>query len=330
MAAPSINFLRDIISPSILRVDAEPIKKSSTPAAVYRLLLVFKDQKQPQSMVFKRIQEDWPDDPQGHRREPEIDVPHPEIYFAGPEPRATTHLVLMEDATPNHWFPSPSHAWSQKEIELIIRSYARLHASGISGLETMGETDWLVERHEKRLYDTADQLPVMLEALIASGTLPKISGFGSLLQQTLRDAERLADQPVTVIHNDVYPPNCGIPLDGVSDVILVDWDMVGTGLAEMDLAFMFMQPFKSSSRLNRKAALNYYWEQRKRFEGAIPTDAERIVRQRYADTLWALWLIPVAYRMWASPFPPKSPPRIYWDSMFGVLGERLQALADET
>ena len=337
MYSPSLDVLRSQVHPSIRRATAELIKRSSTPAAVYRLQLECDSELALSNLVVKRIEADWPDDLRGHEREtlfcrrllPRLAVPHPRIYYAGEEPGSSCHLVIMEDAADSHYFPRPRDPWSQVEIEQILSSYARLHASGRDALKGEEALGWLVERHEARLFETAGELPRMIEALAACGNLPHMPAFGALLERTLHDAERLSNQPITVLHNDVYPPNCGIPIAGDGVAVLVDWDMVGSGVAEMDLAYMFLQPYRSHRRLDRPAALSHYWRCRQQLEGEIPSESEREARQRYADALWALWLVPVAFRMAESPFPAGSGPRLYWDSMFGVLGERLQLLCHE-
>jgi hypothetical protein len=337
MYAPSLNLLRATVSPSIQHTRVELIKRSSTPAVVYRLWFERGRDQRTRSLVIKRIKEGWPEDPEGHNREvcfyrrllPQLDIPHPHIYYAGPEPGTSAHLVIMEDVSLTHRFPSPQHTWTQTEIKQILRTYARLHASGQARSLVEEESDWLMDRHEKLLFETVGDLSRMVEALVAKGIWPKMPGFGSLLEWTLRNAELFSDQPVTVLHGDVYPPNCSLPLAGEDEVILVDWDMVSFGLAEMDLAFMFMQPFNSHRQLNRQEALTYYWHQRQKLGGKRRSKAELTVRQQYADALWALRLIPVAYHMSISPFPLNSAPRIYWDSMFSVLGGRLHELSHE-
>jgi aminoglycoside phosphotransferase (APT) family kinase protein len=287
--------------------------------------------------VVKRIAADWPEDRHGHEREalfcrrllPRLAVPHPRIYYAGKEPCSSCHLVIMEDVAGSHYFPRPRDPWSQTEIGQILRAYARLHTTGCEALHGEEDLSWLIERHEARLFETAGELPGMVEAIAARGIWLRMPAFGALLERTLREAKRLSDQPITVLHNDVYPPNCGIPTMREGEAVLVDWDMVGSGLAEMDLAFMFLQPYGSHRGLDRTAALAHYWRCRQELDGEIPPETERRQRQRYADALWALWLVPVAFRMAESPFPAGSGPRIYWNAMFGVLGERLQALCHE-
>jgi aminoglycoside phosphotransferase (APT) family kinase protein len=337
MDLPSLSLLRSEVSPSIKHVSAELIKRSSTPAAVYRLELAYEDGPGPRSLVVKRIEAGWPGDPLGHEREvrfyqrllPRLNFPHPTIYYAGPEPGSPANLVIMEDVAGTHRFPAKEHLWTQFEIESILNTYARLHASGQACLPAVGELSWLLDRHEKRLFETAGDLPAMVEALVNCGIWASMPGFGRLLDRTLREAEILSSHPVILLHNDVYPPNCGLPLSGEKDAILVDWDMASIGLAEMDLAFMFIQPYGSHRRLDRQAALAHYWRRRQELDGRRRSKAELKARQWYADALWALWLVPVAFRMAESPFPPGSSPRLYWDAMFGVLGRRLQKLSHE-
>lgn len=337
MYSPSLTLLRSVVHPSIRQATTELIKRSSTPATVYRLRLEGGGKIAPDTLVVKRIDPDWPGDPRGHEREalfcrrllPHLAAPHPRVYYAGAEPGTSSHLVIMEDVANTHHFPQPRDSWSQAEIQQILRAYARLHASGQVRLQNEEDLSWLMERHEVRLFETAGEHPRMVEALAAHGIWPRMPAFGALLERTLREAERLSGQAITVLHNDVYPPNCGISAAGDEEAVLVDWDMVGSGLAEMDLAFMFLQPYGSHLRLDRQTALAYYWRCRKQLDGKIPSESELWERQRYADALWALWLVPVAFRMAESPFPAGSGPRVYWNSMFGVLGERLQELCNE-
>ena len=59
----------------------------------------------------------------------------------------------------------------------------------------------------------------------------------------------------------------GIPIGNSGDAVLLDWDMAGWGLAEMDLAYMFLGPYANHRRLDRQKALNYYWRQRQAVAG---------------------------------------------------------------
>jgi len=324
-----------VIAPDISEVTVETIKVSASPSVIYRLALVRAGANKTFSIIAKRIAPGWPDDPGGHEREcrfyrclrPWLDLPGPHLYYAGPEPGSDHHVVIMADVAGPYRFPSPTYVWTQAEIRSILRTYARLHSQGERCLPPPAEREWLMARHEERVSARAHELPPMVATLVERGVWRPLPRFPYLLQQTLADMPRLAQEPATLLHNDVYPPNLGLPAGlARNDALIVDWEMLGWGLAQMDLAFMFLQPFRSHQSLDRDAALNYYWAQRQKLEGRQQTAVARQAIQRYADALWALWLVPVAYRMALSPYPAGSGPRIYWDSMFGVLEERLQQL----
>ncbi len=336
MYTPALPFLRSVVDPSIRSVRAEPIKHSSAPAVTLRLWLERGPKDGPRSLVVKKTDPGWPGDPGGHAREarfyarllPNLEIPQPHVYYAGLEPDSSHHLVIMEDLAGSHRFPPPQHLWDGAEIEPILRAYARLHASGAGCLAAESDRGWMLDRHEKRLFETAAGLPEMVRSLVAGDIWPEMPGLERLLDQTLRDARLLRDQPATILHNDVTPSNCGIPIGNSGDAVLLDWDMAGWGLAEMDLAYMFLGPYANHRRLDRQKALNYYWRQRLELGGRQRPADELEAIQFYADALWALWLIPVASRVAHSPYPPGSPPRRYWDAMFVVLGQRLTDLID--
>lgn len=327
--------MRQVIAPDISAVTAEIIKVSASPSVIYRLGLARTGTNENLSVIAKRIAPGWPGDPYGHEREsrfyrclqPCLELPRPHVYYAGSEPGSDHHVVIMADVSDLYRFPAPAHVWTQAEIRSSLRAYARLHARGERCLPPPAEREWLVARHEERLLARAHELPQMVATLVERGLWRPLPRFPYLLQQTLAGRPGTAEAPVTLLHNDVYPPNLALPADlAREDALLVDWEMLGWGLAQMDLAFMFLQPFRSHRALDRDAALNYYWAQRQCLEGRQPAAVARQTLQRYADALWALWLVPVAYRMALSPYPAGSSPRIYWDSMFGVLGERLHRL----
>ena len=336
MYEPSVRWLRSVVNPQIRAVEAEWLKSSSTPAATYRFWIEAGGSNVPRSLLVKRIEDNWPGDPLGPQREvrfyqiilPELAIAHPHVFYAGREPASEHFVVIMEDVSESHKFPPPTHRWRQNEIEMILRSYARLHASGQTAVPEVGDREWMVDRHESRLKETADDLPQMVDALTKSRIWPNLPRFDQLLDAILREAGYFSAFPTTILHNDVYPPNCGLPKDEKQEVVLLDWEMVGWGLEELDLGFMFLQPYGSHRDLNRAKALDYYWLERQRLGFRLRPFEERQRRQWYADALWALWLIPVAYRMAKSPYPTGSVPKQYWNNMFVVLGDRLQSLSD--
>lgn len=213
-------------------------------------------------------------------------------------------------------------------MRCMLRAYARLHSLGRNCLPPEDQRSWMWRPALLERDWHAEELLELFQALVDRGVWSPLAGIEQLIEQTLVDASSLEPYPLTLLHNDVFPPNVGLP-KGAPDqpeAILLDWEMVGWGLAELDLAFMFMQPYRSARRVRREEALDYYWEQRRAIEGNLPSLDQRQRMQRHADALWALSLIPVAHRVASRPFPAGTEPARYWDSMFAVLYDRLSDL----
>jgi hypothetical protein len=98
-------------------------------------------------------------------------------------------------------------------------------------------------------------------------------------------------------------------------------------MAELDLAYLFMQPYRSAAGIDRPAAESFYWQERTRLGGGREyTQAERRFRQRHANIVLALRQLIVAHYMALAPYPVGSAPHTYWQEMFVVLEERLREL----
>ena len=94
----------------------------------------------------------------------------------------------------------------------------------------------------------------LVAELVNLGVWQPLSGIEPLVERTLARQPAFAKEGLTVLHNDVYPGNIGLPYDLGGDAALVDWEMTGWGMAELDLAFMFMQPYRSARQIDRKKA----------------------------------------------------------------------------
>jgi hypothetical protein len=341
MFNPPLSLLRETVHPSICKVTSRLIKRSSTPAAVYRLFLhgeSASDNGLPDTLVAKLIAPNWLDDAFGHVREtrfyaellPHLNLAQPRVYYAGSEPGTANNLVIMEDVHATHWFPDPTHCWTMREIRPILKAYVQLHTQSTAVVPPPDRRNWLLPRHEERLRQTAAELPLMVDELVERGIWAPLPAFTGLLKSVLEATDHYELEPVTLLHNDVFPPNAALPNSADADVLLFDWEMLSWGIPEMDLAYMFLQPFGSHRHLDRETALTWYWQAYSQLGSGstMPSQVQRM-RQRYADSLWALWLIPVAQQMVKKPFPEHSFPRIYWDAMLAVLGDRLQELTGD-
>ncbi len=329
-----LSLARDVFGPHVSSVTVQTLKRSASPATVYRLgLSGVGEGTERLSVIAKRTASTWADDDHGPTREAlflrlliaHLGIPHPRVYFAGLVESGASWLTLVEDVTIAYHFWAADHAWPLAELRPILAAYAAFHAHGVAALSTLGAREWLFPPYQRRVVDLAGELPAMTEALARAGIWQPMPCVGRLVERTMRTLEAGA-WPETILHNDVTPANAGLPRDGDGPALLVDWEMVGTGPAELDLAYMFMQPFDNTRAVDRQTALAWYWEQRRLVSGGIPTAVERTHAQQMADAVLALWLIPVAHRRLLAPFPSGSAPRLYWDSMSHVLERRLREL----
>lgn len=331
-----LQLLQEAVDPHITGCTAELIKTSASPAKVYRLHVSYAlGHTGAFSLILKTMAEQWPDDPQGADREcrfyrdvhPRLGLGRPIVYFSGRDPAFGRRAVLMEDAGIDHRFPSPRHRWTESEARCVLDAYARLHQRGEHCLPAPGERAWMYRLSLFAADWEGAELASLAHELAAWGVWPHLPRLESLIRKTLDDVPRFAAAPMTLLHNDVTPSNAALPHDLKGPALLFDWEMAGWGMAELDLAYMFTQPFGSERGLDKQAALDYYWQQRYALDGIRRAGDERRAAQEHAEALWALSLIPVAHRVVARPFPPDSAPAIYWRSMHSVVAGRLQKLS---
>jgi hypothetical protein len=334
-----LRFLRQVIDPRISAYEHCLIKTSASPSTVHRVVLVY-PQGHPgvRSVILKSIAPTWSDDSNGPDRElifytkvlPCLDLKHPWVYYAGVDAQSGYRLLLLEDLGSGYRFPPPDHQWTPEEARCMLRTYARLHVSGRECLPAEPERAWMWRMAlQERAWEPEALLRLIhfLQGEEIWLTLPRIE---RLIERTIADQAVFACHPRTLLHNDVYPPNVALPLNLDGEALLVDWEMAGWGLAELDLAFVFLQPFRSARQIDRTEALASYWAMRQDLEGTCPPSDEREAIQHHADALWALSLVPVAHKVAIKPFPAGSAPQAYWEAMFGVLYERLGELCEES
>jgi hypothetical protein len=335
MFSPSLAFLKQVVDPSISGFTSRIIKTSASPSTTYRVALEYPEgHLGVLSVIVKSIAPIWPRDPDGPDREPkfyahllpQLDLKHVELYHVGIDPETQCRLIVMEDLAPGYRFSEPTHLWTCDEACCMVRTYAHLHVQGGHCLPPEGERSWMwrMALHERPW--EAEEILRLIDDLVKGGVWSPLLRIERLVEQTLADMVHFARLPVTLLHNDVFPPNVALPLELNDEAILLDWEMVGWGLAELDLAFMFLQPFRGTRNIDRARVLDHYWAERQVLEGVQPPAGERRAVQLHADALWALSLVPVAHSVVAKPYPPGSAPKAYWDSMLSVLHERLAEL----
>lgn len=323
-------LLQQIGSSAIAAVDLEPLKKGYV-ADVYRMQPHSGNGAAPAApLVLKVIHPGPEDDPAGRDREanfyaavhPRLGFQRPEVFFTGCDPETRERLVIMEELQ-GYRNPLRTHRWTPAEAGCFVRAYARLHAVPVEAAHV--DAPWLF-RIRPGEFSNGETLERAGD-LVRRGVWEPLPGLEGLIGWVGEIREELESRPASYLHGDVFPPNISLPHDLSEEAVLIDWDMAGVGLPELDLAFMFLQPFDSAADLDREQVLADYWRERGRLDGAVPSPEEASIRQRYADVLWGLYLIRVAHKSVFDPFPAGTPANRYWDSMRAVLHKWLAGLA---
>ena len=327
MSLPDLEPLRRL-GLDINSLELELLKANAAGSAVYRLLRQTEaGPLYPASLILKHI----PGSAAGMPREvrfireilPGLDAPHPRVYFTG-QAESGGWLILLEDLGATHRFPEPQHIWSADELHRVLQLYARLHHAGMQALPPAGQRSWLHTYTLER--SRLAELPGIAAGLVARGAWPAPLPIERLVDELVSHSETPSEaSPPTLLHSDLYPPNIALPLDSAGVAMLIDWDMAGWGAAELDLAYLFLQPFRSGSALTPAESLAIYWQARCLLGDDLPPAQVRQSRQHAANLQLALWLLPVQAQVVEHPYPPGSPPDAYWQAMRPVL---YQALAD--
>jgi hypothetical protein len=130
---------------------------------------------------------------------------------------------------------------------------------------------------------------------LAARLRPAAMAVERLLDELPELAEAAAVEPLTLVHYDIYPPNIALARsDPAADAVLVDWALATCDIAEIDLAFMFQQPYHSDRRLDWREVLRYYCDERARLTGQAYNWPERVLVFRYARIqAWFMSLVPI-------------------------------------
>ena len=333
MSVPNLNFWQQLISSKIGEFAARPLKHSSSPATIYRVNFTSRNGRLPlDSVICKVVAPAWPGDPHGSEREflfyqqlrPRLATPHPTVYYTGQDEATGYRLIVMEDLAAAYRFPPHDHAWTWAEVQCVLRSYARLHVQGAVCLPPPETRHWLWTYFAPTW--TPDSITEMAEALVRRGIWQPLPDVTQLAAQTLAAAPQFLALPMTLVHHDIHPSNVALPQDLGCEGMIVDWEMAGWGLPEIDLAYLFIQPFQTMREVDVAAAMHTYWSYRQQLEGTIPPAAERHARLQHAHALFRLSLLEVAYQRAQNPLPPGSFADLYWQAMFPLLYTRLQEL----
>jgi aminoglycoside phosphotransferase (APT) family kinase protein len=331
---PNLDLLRQALGNRIQAGRAELIKVALGWSRVYRVTLSRRGQGHSarETVVVKTMDPNGPPTRLEAERElryyetihPQVRIAKPEIYFLTTDEATGFHVVVMEDLSPRHRIPTHPYQWTYEELSSVLRAYACLHASAPDTLDY----PWLAPRHESGL--VFENIPEQVAAVQRAGIWGDVPGLTELIAYARESCKRYANAQAGLLHGDTTPANAALPKDLSSKpATLIDWQDVGVGMPEFDLAYVDLQPFESGRLLPRRDLLDLYWCYRREIDPAIPAPEERFARQLHADVVMTFWLTGPASRVALRPYPQGTYPHMHWASQYGIVYNRLRTLASE-
>ena len=331
---PNLNLLQQAFGNSIQDCHAELIKVALGWSRVYRVTLTRNGQghSRRETVVVKTMDPNGPPTSLEAVREllyyevlhPKLSIAKPEVYFLTTDEATGFHAIVMEDLFPSHRIPSHPYQWTHDELRSVLRAYACLHTSRVEFLKYA----WLAPRHESAL--AFEKIPEQVATVQRAGIWGDLPGLSALIDYARESCQKYANVPLTLLHGDTTPANAPLPDDLDSKpATLIDWQDVGIGMPEFDLAYIDLQPFESGRLIPRSELLDLYWCYRSEIDSDIPSPEERCARQLHADVAMTLWLTAPACRVALHPYPEGTYPHLHWSSQFGIVYNRLKTLMDE-
>jgi hypothetical protein len=332
---PNLALLRQTFGNDIQDCHAELIKIALGWSRVYRVTLTRKGQghSRRDQVIVKTINPAGPPTPLEAERElrfyqtilPGLCIPRPQVYSLTTDEATGFHVIVMEDLSSTHRIPAHPYQWTREELRSVLRAYAYLHTSRV---ENLGYA-WLAPRHENQL--DFEKIPEHVAIVQGAGIWKALPGLSDLIAFGRASCQKYAGANLTLLHGDTTPANAPLPKDLVSQAAtLIDWQDVGIGMAEFDLAYLDVQPFESARLIPRPELLDLYWHLRAEIDSPkVPCAEERRARQLHADVVTALWLTTPASHVTLHPYPEGSYPHMHWASQYRIVYNRLKSLAKE-
>ena len=337
---PNLDLLRQAFGNNIKDCHAELIKIALGWSRVYRVTLTRRGQGRStrESVIIKTIDPKGPATQLDAERElrfyqtlhPKLSIPKPEIYYLTTDEATGFHVIVMEDLASTHNIPTHPYQWTHDELKSVLHAYAYLHTSRVENLNYA----WLVPRHESLL--DFEKIPEQVATVQHAGIWGDLPELPDLIAYACESCKQYQNEQLSLLHGDTTPTNAPLPKDlraqhvqHAQPATLIDWQDVGVGMPEFDLAYIDLQPFKSGRLIPRSELLDLYWCYRAEIDSDIPSPDERIARQFHADVVTTLWLIAPASHVAIHPYPEGTPPHMHWASQYGIVYNRLKSLTQE-
>lgn len=330
---PNLELLKQVFGNSIQDCQAELIKVALGWSRVYRVTLSRQGHSTRETVIVKTIDPNGPTTTLEAERElrfyqaihPDLCIPKPKMYYLSTDEATGFHVIIMEDMASTHSSPTHPYQWSRAELKSVLLTYARLHTSNIESLNYA----WLAPRHESQL--DFEKLMEQAETVQRAGIWGDLPELPNLISYMRESCKKYADEAMYLIHGDTTPANALLPHDLTQPAVLIDWQDVGVGMPEFDLAYLDLQPFESARFIPRTELLDIYWQFRseRSADSNIPSPDERRARQLHADAVNTLWLVRSASRVALHPYAEGTYPHMHWASQFGIVYNRLRSLVKE-
>ena len=331
---PNPDLLRQAFGNNIKDCHAELIKIALGWSRVYRVTLSSTGQGHPtrESVIIKTIDPNGPATQLDAERElrfyqtlhSKLSIPKPEIYYLTTDEATGFHVIVMEDLASTHNIPTHPYQWTHDELKSVLHAYAYLHTSMVENLNHA----WLVPRHESLL--DFEKIPEQVATVQHAGIWGDLPGLTDIIAYACESCKKYQGEPASILHGDTTPTNAPLPKDpGSQPATLIDWQDVGVGMPEFDLAYLDLQPFESGRLIPRSELLDLYWCYRAEIDSDISSPGERRARQLHADVVTTLWLTAPASHVAIYPYPEGTPPHMHWASQYGIVYNRLKSLTQE-
>ena len=329
---PNLDLLRQAFGNRIQDCHAELIKVALGWSRVYRVTLTRQGHSPRETVIVKTIDPKGPPTVLEAERElryyqilhPRLSIAKPEVYFLTTDEATGFHVIVMEDLAYSHRIPTHPYQWTYEELKSVLCAYAHLHITVVENTDY----PWLAPRHESAL--DFEKIPEQVATVQGAGIWSDLPGISDLIAYVRASCEKYANSKLTLLHGDTTPANAPLPNELNSrPATLIDWQDVGVGMPEFDLAYLDLQPFESGRLFLRPELLDLYWCYRSEIDADIPSPEERRARQLHADAVMTLWLTSTASRVALHPYPEGTYPHMHWASQFGIVYSRLKTLTQE-
>jgi Ecdysteroid kinase-like family len=228
---------------------------------------------------------------------PQLDIEAPRVVGGYYEEDARRFVLVMEDMRERGvHFPSVLEELSIENVQNVLDTHARLHASFWESPRFSGDLSW-VETH------LSGRVESMIRGSVAEGVRLELAKHKfkrevlSRLGITEKDLfagmcvvkQHQATLPRTLLHGDSHVGNTYRTPDGTGG--LYDWQLCVRGFALHDITYVINTALSvEQRRQNERELLAFYRDRLRRYGVANPPATETLWLEHRRATLWTLYI----------------------------------------